>query len=323
MSNLVKKAQNFSKRFGLLHNDDKVIVGVSGGPDSVCLLDILNKLKNKYNLKIIIAHINYNLRGEDSKKDKKFVEYLAKKYDLDVEILNVKKNSLRGSEEELRNIRYDFFRKIKNQKKYNTVAVAHNQDDQAETFLMRVLRGSGLSGLRGMRERNNDIVRPLLGIGRKEILDYLKKNKLEFRIDKSNRDLIFLRNKIRNNLIPLIEKEYNPSIKKTLALATRSIADDYEFIDLEAQKKQEKIILSNKKNKIIFSISKFKKNSVAIQRQILRRLISELRRDLLNVQALHIEEILKIIISKKNKRQIKVINNLKIERKGDKLQISV
>ncbi|HFC76610.1 MAG TPA: tRNA lysidine(34) synthetase TilS [Candidatus Moranbacteria bacterium] len=324
MKSLIKKIQTFSKRFSLLEKGAKIIIGVSGGPDSVCLLGILNDLKVKYNFDLLVVHINYGLREKDSDKDEEFVRNLADKLNLELVILKVDNFRMSDSnlEKKLRNIRYDFFEKVRKNKKFDLIAVAHNRNDQAETILMRLLRGAGLQGLKSMSPKNRKIIRPLLKTSRKEILNYLEENNLKYRIDKSNKDTKFFRNKIRQQLIPYLEKEYNPAIKKTLAKSTENISDDYDFISLEAMKRQNKLSLTKEKNKIEFDIFEFRKEHSAMQRQILRQLILEIRGDLDNIQNAHIEEVLKIIISKKNKRQIKEFADLKIERKGGRIQVS-
>ena len=218
MTNLIKKIQNSASLNSLWKNDSKVILGISGGPDSVCLLDIFAKISQKYDLKLHIVHVNYGLRGNDSEKDEKLVQSLAQKYRIGSSVLKVgklKKSEI--NEENLRNIRYLFFEKIREELKFDLISVAHNQDDQVETFLMRVIRGAGLHGLAGMKYKNEKIIRPFLGISRKEILEYLKNNKLKYRIDKTNEKDVFLRNKIRNELIPFLQKNFNPNIKKTFA----------------------------------------------------------------------------------------------------------
>jgi tRNA(Ile)-lysidine synthase len=205
---LVKKIQENIFRRELFKRGIKIVIGVSGGPDSVCLLDILCRLRKKYDLEIIIAHINYNLRGKDSKKDEQFVKNLAKKYDLPIEIIQNTKYLTRDAnlEEKLRDFRYSFFEKVRKQYKANLIAVGHNLNDQAETVLMRILRGTGLRGLGAIKFKNDKIIRPLLNIPRKEILDYLRKNNIPCRIDKTNLGFNFTRNKIRNKLLPYLEK---------------------------------------------------------------------------------------------------------------------
>ena len=323
MNSLIKNIQTFSKRFDLFCEGSKIVIGVSGGPDSVCLADVLNKLKNKYGWKLLIAHINYNLRGKNSKADERFVEKMAN--DLGLEFVLLEKNGFNfsdvGLENNLRNIRYKFFEKVRRENNFDFIAVAHNRNDQAETFLMRVLRGSGLQGLRSIRPKNEKIIRPLLKTSRKEILNYLKENNLKYRIDESNKDLKFFRNKIRGHLLPLLEKKYNPVIQKTLAEASENIADDYDFIFQEAEKMVKDVYLKQSDNKIEISIGKITKIHPALQRQILRRTLLKVRKNLADIQNAHIEEILKILKSSKGKNQIKEFADLKIVRKGDSLII--
>lgn len=319
----IKRIRSFSKRFDLLKDGAKIVVGVSGGPDSVCLLDILVSLKKRYNFELLIAHINYGLRGLDSDGDEIFVRKLAEKYDLRIFVLDAKRESkFEQSENSLRNIRYEFFEKTRKEFGFDAIAVAHNKDDQAETILMRLIRGAGLLGLGSMRPRNGIIIRPLLETSRKEIIEYLKVNKLKYKIDKTNKESNFLRNKIRNKLIPYLEKNYNLSIRETLSGAVGNIADDYDFINKESLRIAGKIC-NFKGNKVEFSVGKIKELHPAIQKQVLRQAILGIKKNLNNVDNSHIEELLKIVLSKKGKTQKVNFRGLKAERKGDKLSIVI
>lgn len=313
MPSLIKKIQNAIFRQELFAKKAGIVVAVSGGPDSVCLLDVLALLKKKYALDIIIAHVNYNLRGQDSARDEKFVFKLAEKYNMPLEILRVSVKDKSNLENRLRGIRYDFFETIRQENKFDVVAVAHNLDDQAETFLMRLLRGSGLAGLSAMKYKNERIIRPLLGIRRQEILDHLKKNQLSYRIDKTNLETVFLRNKIRHELIPKLEK-FNPQIKKTLFNAAFSIGEDLSLLEELAEK-------ACHKNQPL-SASRLLKLHPALQRRVLLRIIAEKKPDLKNIESVHIEEILKALRSTKSKAQIVVFKGLKMIRKGDKVTLT-
>lgn len=317
MRNLVKKIQNTSHQYDLWQKNSKIVLGVSGGPDSVCLLDIFAKLQKKYDLKLIIAHINYGLRGHDSERDEKFVKDLANKYAIKLEILKPKIKSRNNLENNLRDIRYDFFEKIRKENKFDLIAVAHNLDDQAETFLMRIIRGAGLAGLSAMKFRNGPprrIIRPLLATTRKEILEYLKKEKLAYRTDETNRTNLFFRNKVRNKLIPHLEKNFNPNIKKTIFDATLNIAEDFSLLENIAKK-------SYAKHKEL-SAKKLMALHPALQKRILLQIIAEKKSNIKNIEASHIEEILKALKSTKGKLQIVIFKGLKMTRKGDKVTIS-
>jgi tRNA(Ile)-lysidine synthase len=319
MVNLIKNIQNFAFQNNLWEKESKIVLGISGGPDSVCLLDIFNKLAEKYDFKLHIVHVNYNLRGKDSKKDELFVKDLGKKYGIGVSVLLSKKNKNKGNlENNLRKIRYDYFEQVRKKLRFDIIAVAHSQDDQAETVLMRIIRGSGLNGLSSMKAKSGNIIRPMLKISRKEILEYLKKNKLKYRIDESNADTKLTRNAIRHNLIPYLEKNFNPSIKKTLNQWSFSVADDYGFINKNAERFVDNICKNKDRE---FSAKKFLNLHVAIQRQTLRIIFQQLKKTMTDIDNQQIEEVGKIIKSAKNKKQKANIGGLKISKKGDKVSM--
>jgi tRNA(Ile)-lysidine synthase len=314
MKSLIKKIKNDASLNDLWSNNSKIIIGVSGGPDSVCLLDILAKIKDKSGTELHIAHVNYNLRKNDSEKDEKLVQKLAEKYQICLSVLKsekIRKNEI--NEENLRKIRYDFFEKIRRELKYDLIAVAHNQDDQVETFFLHLIRGAGLQGLSGMKYKNGKIIRPLLGVSKKEVTEYLKNNKLDFRIDRTNQEDNFFRNKVRNKLIPILQKNFNANIKKTISDSISSIADDLSFISKIASEKFEKI-----KN---LKASEILKLHPALQKRLILEYIKEKKGNLENIESAHVREISKIVKSTKNKSQTFSFQGLKLERKGDRLNL--
>ncbi len=334
MRNLIKKFQNISHQYNLWAKGSKIVLGVSGGPDSICMLDIFAKLAPKYGLKLIIAHVNYGLRGKDSDLDQKLVEKYASRNKLKLVVFkpkvfsrssasisrnDQKKPSFSSrklpSENQLREIRYDFFEKIRAKNKFDYIAVGHTLDDQAETYLMRIIRGSGMAGMSAMKHKTNCIIRPLLGIAKKEILEYLDRTDRTYRIDKTNKEIPFLRNKIRNELIPLLEKKYNPNIKETLYKSSLNIAKDYDLISEIA----EDFYRKNKKLKA----SAILKLHPALQKRVIFKAIENVKPDLKDIESAHINEVLKILKSAKSKRQVVKFQGLKITRKGDKITISL
>lgn len=313
MKNLIKQVQNNTFGKDLWGKNSKIVLCVSGGADSACMLDIFSKLAKKYNFSLIIAHVNYHLRGKDSDKDEQFVAKLAEKYGLPVEITHWTEKTV--TEDGLRNFRYEFFEKIRKQNKFDAIAVAHNKNDQVETFLMRIIRGAGLSGLSAIKWKNGKIIRPLLGTSRKEILEYLKSEKLEYRTDRTNATNLFLRNKIRNVLIPFLEKDFNPAIIETIFNASASIAEDYDLL-LELAHK------SCPKNTATLSVEEILKLHPAMQKMAIRNALAAYKQNLKNVDAKHIDEILKIFKSTKGKNQTFSFQGLKLTRKDDKVIIS-
>lgn len=315
----IKNIQNFAFQNDLWKKNSKIIIGISGGPDSVCLLDVLVNLAPKYNFKLHLAHVNYRLRDKDADLDEQLVKDLAKRYGLEVSTLKPRKSDYKGNlESSLRDIRYGFFEKLRQELDFDRIAVAHNQDDQAETVLMRVLRGSGLEGLSAIKAKSGHIIRPLLHISKAEILSYNKLNKLKFRTDKSNQSFDFTRNKIRHDLIPYLEKTFNPSLKKTLTTWSENVAEDYDYINKQAERFSDKAC----KNKCSdFSAQDFLLLHPSIQRQVLRNIFSSLKGDKKDMESKQVDEILKVIKSSKNKASRSLVGGLKISRNGAKIKI--
>lgn len=315
MKNLIKKIQNTAFEHSLFQKKSKIIIGVSGGPDSVCLLDILAKLKKKYALDLYIAHVNYGLRRKDSDNDQKFVEKLAQRYSLPLEIERPVIRNFSNLESQLREIRYEFFEKIRKKHAFDLVAVAHNLDDQVETFFLHLIRGAGLTGLSAMKFKNNLIIRPLLGISRREIIKYLKQNSIKYRTDKTNKESILTRNKVRNKLIPQIEARFNSNIKKTIFDTTIAIAEDQSFL--------ENIVEQYIKERPELRVKELLSLHPAIFRRVLLAKIGKTKKNLKEIEHSHIKEIEKILKSTKGKSQIIQLKGLKIIRKGDKVNMEM
>ena len=307
----LKCVLNTVARYRLWDKKESFIVAVSGGPDSLCLLDVLFLLSQKYDFVLHVVHVNYRLRGKDSDLDEACVRARATTYHLSLSVFHPRHVSSSNLEEKLRDIRYRYFEKVRLQKKATLVAVAHHQDDQAETFLLRLLRGSGMQGLSAMRPKNNFIVRPFIEMSRADVLQYLKERKITYRQDTSNTDTTFLRNRLRNTLIPLLEKNYQPQIKKILASTASLLANDYALIEK---------IPSSLSSKMEFSATDLLGFPETLLKHKLRSLLRPFFQEKSPPQGL-IREIIKLLHSTKNKRQTMTFKGLKIERKGDKVRL--
>ncbi|EKD58568.1 MAG: hypothetical protein ACD_56C00096G0001 [uncultured bacterium] len=319
MAQFIKTIQNFAFQNNLWVEGSRIIVGVSGGPDSTCLLDILTFLRPKYKFELHVAHVSYGLRGKDSDKDELFVRKLGEKYGVQVSVLKPKKSDYKGNlENSLRDIRYEYFENLRTEMGFDLIAVAHNQDDQTETVLMRIIRGGGLNGLSAMKAKSGNIIRPLLGTSKEHILAYNKEKKLKFRLDKSNKDLSFTRNKIRHDLLPYLEKKFNPAVKETIANWSMTVADDYDFINRQS----ERFALAKCKNKCAnFSAQAFLNLHIAIQRQALRNICRELSTSEYDIESGQVAEIIKLINSDKKKSPKSQIGGLNVLKKGDNIEI--
>lgn len=208
---IIKKEKFFSK-------NDSILIALSGGADSVCLFHLLNNLKDEFNLKISVIHLNHNLRGLESRGDLEFVKRLCAKHKVPLYFKILHKDDLKGAnlQEKAREKRYEFFSEILKTHKISKLVTAHTFDDQAETVLQRLIKGASFKGISAISVKQDKISRPLLSVKRKDIEEYLKDNKLKYRTDSSNSNIKYERNNIRLNLIPGIEKEYNANFKKSL-----------------------------------------------------------------------------------------------------------
>lgn len=311
----LKRVQNTVAKHRLWSKEESFIIGVSGGPDSLCLLDVFYLLSQKYDFVLHVAHVNYGLRGKNADLDETLVRERVAQYGLTLSVLHPKKIPKTNLEERLRDIRYRFFEKVRAQKKAALIAVAHHQDDQAETFLLRLLRGSGMRGLSAMQPKNGAIIRPLINTTRADILRYLKERQLSYRTDESNHASVFLRNRLRNQLIPLIEKEYQPKIKQILAETAMLLAADYQFFE-----KQFSLPHTVSGTDLLFSVRTLQQFDEAHLRSQFRLLIQPIYKKKAPPKSVT-DELLKVIWSTKNKSQRLTFHGLKVERKGDTVRL--
>ena len=261
--NVLKNIQDYR----MLSKGDGLLVGVSGGPDSVALLYLLMELRDDYDLQIYVVHLNHMLRGDESDDDAGYVKKLTKRLKLPVFIGKkdvgkfAKANKL-SLEEAARIQRYEFYKQIAGKLNIRKIALGHTADDNAETVLMRLLRGAGEQGLIGIypvRHIDNlKVIRPLLNIYRIEIESFLKEKKISARIDSSNADNKFLRNKVRLELIPLLEENYNQNIKQVLINTADILKEDNEYLEEITEKFYNKTDLNKNAKNIYLSIEKIR-----------------------------------------------------------------
>ena len=238
--NMLTKVRKTIKKHDMLRKGDHVLVGVSGGADSVALLAVLNHLSPAWRLTLTAAHFNHKTRADESDRDETFVRTLCKSIGIAVVCGSLKEGTRpRGlsTEDFLRRSRYGFFKKAQRKAGANRIALGHHQGDQAETVLMNVIRGAGLAGISGIPPVRNagTLVRPLIDCTRREIVDYLADERLSFVDDSSNTDERFLRNRIRAHLMPELEKRYNPAIHEALCRLANVFRVDNDYITREAQ----------------------------------------------------------------------------------------
>lgn len=322
---LVKKFKNFLFQEELISREDKLIVGISGGSDSVGLVKLLLAVKEKFDLQLHLVHINYNLRGEDSKGDENFVRDFAKEYNLTLDVINYKEGLKKGKnlEEYLRDFRYEQFEKIRDEKKFDWTVVAHHQDDQIETFLINLFRGAGVDGLKGMltKDLERKIIRPVLNFSKKEIVEFLEAIGQDWREDHTNRENVFLRNKIRNILIPIIEKEYSPQFKQRVASMTTQLQEYFSLTNTIVEDAIKTVVETENKDGVVMNVKKYLALDSGLRALIFRRIIKKVNGSLKNVNRGNYFEFEKIMKSNKGKNQVMTIGDLGFERIGNEVRL--
>ena len=265
----------------LLERGEHVLAAVSGGPDSVALLRVLQLLQKEYELHIAVAHLNHGLRGEESDNEEEFVRLISRKMDLDfftkkADIGKLQKNTGKSLEEIAREERYLFLSQVAKEQDAAKIATGHHRDDQAETFLIRLLRGSGLKGLKGIAPiRDGCLIRPLLYVGRDQILAFLQKEGLSYMKDSSNADSSFLRNRIRNELIPELKKQYNPQLPARLARTAEIVRLEDDYLEGIVRRWIMLWEIALDANKYVVPLREFSQQHGAIQARIVKLLLEE------------------------------------------------
>jgi tRNA(Ile)-lysidine synthase len=345
LPDLLKQVRRTIEEYGLLVPGDKVIVGVSGGPDSLCMLHVLMRLREVYSLQLHVAHLHHGARGAEADADTEFVAALATRWGLPVTVERqdvpalTRKHRL-AFEETARRVRYAFLARVAEEISALKIAVGHNADDQAETVLMHFLRGSGPAGLRGMlpmapladyrlldplrpphasvtRSSASDlqectqasrtpasgeetrffgknlvsavrIIRPLLEVPRCEIERYCADEKLTPRFDRSNLDITYFRNRLRHDLLPVLET-YNPNIRARLCHTAAVVAADYALLAQMRDEAWARVIREEGKARVVFDRAAWRSLPVALQRAILRQAAYRLRTSLRDVDFVHVE----------------------------------
>ncbi len=292
------------QRGGLIKQGQKVLLAVSGGPDSVCLLHIFFKLQKELQIELHIAHLNHALRGAEARQDAEYVAKLAQKLGIPAtiekrEVKAYQKVHRLSLEEAAREVRYTFLAETANSIGAECVATGHTLNDQAETILLHIIRGSGTRGLRGLQpiqtlsfaDQKLTVVHPLLEVERAETVSYCKLHRLSPRTDSSNQSIDFLRNRVRHELLPLL-KDYNNGIIDSLARISRIATDDLAFLESETKKAWKRVV-HLQKGTFIFEKKSFLSLAPALKRQLLRKAFENLLGTLKDIETRHIEEVLK------------------------------
>lgn len=286
-------------KYNMIKSGEKVVVAVSGGPDSIALLNTLINLKEKLQCELVVAHVNHMIRSvADSETEyvkefckSKGIECFVKKIDV-ISLANEQKI---GTEEAGRNVRYEFFDEVFNKVNADKIAIAHNANDNAETVLMNVLRGTGISGLKGIEPvRDNKFIRPLIETERADIEKYCEEIELNPKFDESNKDNTYTRNKIRNVLIPFLKEEFNPSVVEGLNRLSSLASQENKYIEEIVNKEYANILVSTESRKIVLKLKEFNALDEFIKGRIILLCVFNLFGSTKGIEKKHIEDIIKL-----------------------------
>ena len=328
------KIAQFIQKHNLVPNGATLLVAVSGGPDSVCLLHSLVNLRKSLGIKLHVAHLNHKLRGDESDEDAWYVISLCERLGIPAtidtrDVMTYSKQKHMSLEEAARELRYGYFSAVAKITKASCVAVGHTSDDQVETIIMHILRGTGIDGLQGLQPESLmhcgdkqpplTIIRPLLTTSRQETLDYCRAFKLKPRIDSSNKSVVFFRNRIRLKLLPALRK-YNPGIDAALLRLSSIAFDQTSYIEQQAAALW--IMIAKTYKNITYLDKHVLVNlHVAMQRQIFRLAIQKLVGDMKDYEAIHIEKMI-TFLTKKAGKSLCLPHNLRLSVEYDRLVLA-
>lgn len=326
MDCVIKIVLQTIEKYKMINKGDRIVIGVSGGADSMALLHIMMDFSKKLDFEFCVAHIEHGIRGAESVKDAEFVEDFCKCSGIKFYCENI--SAVQMAEElkipvEMagRIARYRFFDQVASDFKGNKIALAHHLEDQTETVLHNIIRGSGLKGLTGMEPiRDNKYIRPLFEVTKQQILDYCNENNIIYHTDKTNFDTDYTRNWIRLELIPLLKKHINPSIERTIFRTADILRDDDEYLSYESEKAYRSIAEENDSG-VILPLSLFNNLDISVRRRVLRLALSRIAGFTTDFEFKHIDAVLALSSGGRVGSHIDITNNIGIEKGYDNILI--
>ena len=330
------------QKSGLVHPGEHVGVAVSGGTDSVALLLLLLELRKRLGVVLSVVHFNHKLRGKASDADEKFVARLAAKHRLEFHTASLQvaakaKRERSNLEDAARRARYDFFQALVESGKLTRIAVAHTADDQAETVLAHLMRGTGITGLGGIHPTAGSAFRPLLGIRRSELREFLRAKKQSWREDATNRDTTKMRARIRKKLLPLLEKQFQPAIVNHLSTLADLAREDESFFDALVEERAAALIhrgeegvrigvkdllnpwKEKKSNTESAEGSETTEGTIALSARLVRRIVEDVKRRTGELGARHVEAVLEMARLGQNGSSLPLPGGVKVHRERDEL----
>ena len=328
-STIERQVRRTIERYDMLRPAERVLVAVSGGPDSVALLTVLHRLTPSMKLDLHVAHLDHGWRGRASARDAEFVRRMAVRLGLPVtvghlgpRVWQVREGRQSSREARARDLRHRFLVETAREIGAHKVALGHTRNDQAESFLLRLLRGSGARGLAGTYPVVDGlIIRPLIDVGRADLIAYLKEKHLTYRVDATNRDLGLTRNRVRRRLLPFLEREFNPNIVETLAHAADLLRDEDSLLGDIAEAKYRQIV-SRRGEGVELQARSLQELPVPVRRRILRLALSEVRGDLRRIALQHVEQSLSLLDHPRRRGHVSLPNGTAVDVQGGQLRIA-
>lgn len=275
---LLHSLRDYIQKSGMISTGERVIVAVSGGIDSMVLLDVLHAIRSELSLTLAIGHCNHQLRGNESDEDEAFVRATAQRYGIECYIEQTSTEKIADTEkkslqETARELRYTFLQKLRSSSGFDVIATAHHADDNTETMLFNMFRGAGVQGLSGIPAIRKDacIIRPLLFATRDDIASYAKEQDIQFREDSSNANTEYTRNYLRHTLIPSIREHINPNLTATLQRTSELFNQLEEYIEEESKKVVGTVVIAESKEEIILDLGKFHSLQIFMQEYLLQQ----------------------------------------------------
>lgn len=311
-------------RYNMIRKGDRIIVAVSGGPDSICLLDILARLAYELNITLIAAHFEHGLRPFEDPYETTLVQEYAGVLNLPFETEKASGIDFSSSslEEKARDLRYTFLERVRSKYNANRIAMGHNLNDQAETVLMRLLRGSGMTGLSGIPPvRDNTIIRPLIETRREDIIDYLEQKQLKYAVDSSNNNIRFTRNRIRLDLIPQMLK-YQPEFIEVLGRISGHLREENNLVETLADEWVTNNLKRDEVGEYLIDIRLLKALHTALIKRVIRSVVKRFNNSLYGIDSDHVQEISDLLVNPKPNITVNLPENLVIRKEYDSLIFS-
>lgn len=332
---MLRKVKDYIKQNSMIEKGDRIVLGVSGGADSVCLLYMLSEICSEEQIPLVVVHINHGIRGEEAKQDQRFVAELCKELKLEYYVFTanvpqIAKTENLSEEEAGRKVRYEAFFQVCKDKKCNKIAIAHNKNDVAETVLFHLFRGTGIRGLSGIQPTSMrrlesgqvTIIRPLLCLERKEIEEYLEERKFSYQIDATNQTDAYSRNKIRNHILHYATKEINQNATAHIWQMATQLKEIENFINQQVNLRYPLLTKNVGNKKIAVDVEALSREDIVIQKGVIRKIIEMLAGRLKDLEAIHVDQALSLM-TKQVGKQMDLPYGIIVLREYDRLLFSI